>query len=116
LRAWNQLLLRENLCRFGNSIQHGARFDGHRLSLSFFAVQILGLFSLRVMHQNIDSTGTLTTDFDSLSRFFKIKILRFLPCIWVYDGLAPKSRLLEIDVVEGGPEAVLLVCVAEGGI
>jgi hypothetical protein len=68
------------------------------------------------MHQNIDSTGTLTTDFDSLSRFFKIKILRFLPCIWVYDGLAPKSRLLEIDVVEGGPEAVLLVCVAEGGI
>jgi hypothetical protein len=68
------------------------------------------------MHQNIDGTGILTADFDSFTRFFKIKILRFLPCMSVFDGLAPKSRLLEIDVVEGGPEAVLLVCVTKGGI
>ena len=68
------------------------------------------------MHQNIDGTGTLTADFDSFSRFFKVKIVRFLLCMSVNDGLAPKSRLLEIDVVEGGPEAVLLVCVTEGGI
>jgi hypothetical protein len=68
------------------------------------------------MHQNIDSASTLAADFDSLSRSFKIKILRFLPCMSVNNGLAPKSRLLEIDVVEGGPEAVLLVRVTEGGI
>jgi hypothetical protein len=68
------------------------------------------------MNQNIDGIGILTADFDSFSRIFKIKILRFLPCMSVYDGLAPKCRLLEIDVVEGGPEAVLLVCVTEGGI
>ena len=53
------------------------------------------------MHQNIDCAGTVTADFDSLIRFFNTKILRFLPRMRVYDRLAPKSRLLEIDVVEG---------------
>ena len=67
LHAWNQLLLREDLCRFGNSTLHGGMFGDRRLPLSFFAVQILGLFSLRVMHQNIDSAGTLAADFYSLS-------------------------------------------------
>jgi hypothetical protein len=34
----------------------------------------------------------------------------------VNDGLAPKSRLLEIYVVEGRTEAVLLICVTEGRV
>ena len=38
LHAWNQLLLREDLCRFGNSTLHGRMFDYRRLPLSFFAV------------------------------------------------------------------------------
>lgn len=68
------------------------------------------------MHQNIDSAGTLSADFDSFNRLFMIENLGFLGCMIVNDGLAPESRLLEIDVVEGGPEAVLLVCVAEGRV
>ena len=45
-----------------------------------------------------------------------IKILGFLGYMSVNDGLAPESRLLEIDVVEGRSEAVLLVCVTEGRV
>ena len=68
------------------------------------------------MHQNVDGASTLTADFYSFSRLIMIKILAFLRCMSVNDGLAPESRLLEIDVVEGGPEAILLVCVAEGRV